>query len=242
MRPPDARPLCDGTWKVVRFNWPKYAAVAAALAVACAWTTARLPAAGSVVLWTVAGAGTLWTGTSLLATWWVYDHVHVYDHVSSGLGPVGRYATVHSGFDDATRPLECSVGHGAVAVVDLHVVPRGSLRRARGAPAPGRGSRGTLPVESASLDSIFMTFAIHEVRSIEDQRALFCELHRVLAPGGRLIITEHLRDAANLGAFGPGALHFQPRSRWAARAREARFELVLEDRVTPFVRRLAWQR
>jgi SAM-dependent methyltransferase len=232
--------MLDGTRKVVRFNWPKY--VAGALCVVAAWAWTAVGLAAAVLLWIAASAALSWTITSLIATWWVYDHRRIYDLVGCELGPVGRYAAVHAGFDDATAHLVRSFGYEPDTVVDLQVASRGSLGRARSETIARRPTTCTLPIRTASLDSIFMTFAVHEVRPARDQEALFCELHRVLAPGGRLVVTEHMLDAANVGAYGPGALHFQPAARWTHRARSVRFNLVSDVRLTPFVRRLVWQR
>jgi len=233
--------IFDGTMKVVRFNWPKYVAVVLIVAAAWGWTVSHFSVVGFVLLWGVAAAATIWAATSLIATWWVYDHRRIYDLVGLGLGSVGSYATVHAGFDDATPHLERTIGYEPVAVVDLHVVPKASLRRARSEPASPGGGTSSLPLDSRSLDTIFMTFAAHEVRPLHDQRALFKELHRVLASGGRLVVTEHMLDGANVGVYGPGALHFQPAERWMRRASETRFQLVDDDHLTPFVRRLVWQ-
>jgi SAM-dependent methyltransferase len=235
-------PSLDGTMKVVRFNWPKYLAVVLVVTVAWGWTVSHLAAVGLVLLWGVAAAATIWTTTSLIATWWVYDHRRIYDLVGVGLGSVGRYAAAHAGFDDATRHLERTIGYAPVAVVDLQVIPRRSLRRARSDLASLRGITSLLPFQSGSLDTIFITFAAHEVRPLHDQRALFKELHRVLAAGGRLVVTEHMLDSANVGVYGPGAFHFQRAARWLRRASEVRFKLVGDDHKTPFVRRFVWQK
>jgi len=57
-----------------------------------------------------------------------------------------------------------------------------------------------------------------------------------LAPGGRLLLVEHLRDAWNFLAFGPGCWHFLPRGEWMERASEPGFRVEQELRKTPFVR------
>lgn len=119
--------------------------------------------------------------------------------------------------------------------------PSARTTPARG-PAPALVDTVVLPLAAGSLDTIFLTFAVHEVRRLDDQRSLYRELGRVLRPGGRLVVTEHLRDAANLTVFGPGAWHFQRGSVWRSRALEAGLRCEQEESITPFVRRLVWTR
>jgi SAM-dependent methyltransferase len=233
-----------GTAVVVRFNGPKYAGAAALVAAAAAAQATGLPATVVLVVTAAGALAGLWALTSLAATWWVYDHRRVYDRVPTGLGAVGRWASVHSGFDDATDHLVAAFGRHPAAVVELDTPARSSLRRARAVAPGGAISAGTaaLPVRTAALDTVFVTFAAHEVRDRGEQRALFAELHRVLAPGGRLVVTEHRRDLANAVVYGPGALHFQRGAIWRARAAGAGFVARRDDAVTPFVHRAVWSR
>ena len=234
-----------GTAKVVRFNWPKYVAAAAVLAAAGVATGVGIGDRARTLLWLVAGLGAGWALTSLVATWWVYDHRRVYDRVADDLGDVGEWASVHAGFDDATANLARSVGRPPSAVVELAMVASASLRRARGdaPPVPAApGAPDSLPLAAASTDTIFVTFAAHEIRDLAEQRSFFGELGRALRPGGRLVVTEHLRDLANAAVYGPGALHFQPASVWTERAAAAGFTCELDTSITPFVHRLVWRR
>ena len=93
-----------------------------------------------------------------------------------------------------------------------------------------------LPLETGTLEAAFVIFAAHEIRDAEARLRFFRELHRVLAPGGRLLLVEHLRDAANFLAFGPGFLHFLPRGEWLRLAHASGFAIVREFGITPFVR------
>jgi SAM-dependent methyltransferase len=233
-----------GTAVVVRFNWPKYAAVAGLLVAAGVAAMCGAPSLVAAALGGSGAFGALVTVSSLGATWWVYDHRKVYDVVPAGLGPVGRWASVHAGFDDATDRISAATGCLPVAVVELDTPARSSLRRARTV-APGSavvaGPRA-LPLRSGALDTVFVTFAAHEVRDRGDQRALFIELRRVLAPGGRLVVTEHRRDLVNAAVYGPGALHFQRGGIWRARAAGAGLVPEHDDALTPFVHRVVWSR
>jgi SAM-dependent methyltransferase len=233
-----------GTVKVVRFNWPKYLAVLVILVTAAAASTARAPEIVSGPLWAIGICGGVWTATSLLATWWVYDHRRVYEHLATGLAEAGQWATVHAGFDDASRALGKSIGHPPVAEVEIMVQPGPSLRRARhlGRRPPTSHPVDELPLATTCLDSIFLTFAAHEIRDLDSQRGLFRELHRALRPGGRLVITEHARDLANFAVYGPGAFHFQPLATWVTRAAEAGLSPESDAAITPFVHRLVCRR
>ena len=109
-------------------------------------------------------------------------------------------------------------------------------------PAPRLCSRRWIALATGSLDSIFLTFAAHEVRDLAGQRALFSDLRKALRPGGQLVITEHLRDVANFAVYGPGAMHFQPLATWQARAAEAELPIDGHATITPFVHRIVCRR
>jgi SAM-dependent methyltransferase len=224
------------TAKVVRFNWPKYLLALALATAALVAGVAAAPAWIRCPLWAACVPGACWTLTSLAATWWVYDHRKVYQRLTAGLPDAGDWAAVHAGFDDSTPALCAAIGRPPRTVAEIAIAPGPSLRRARGL------SRDGFALRDSSLDSIFVTFAAHEVRDTARQRALFLALRQALKPGGRLIVTEHARDAANFAVYGPGALHFQPLATWYDRAAEAGLTVARRDRITPFVRRVVFQR
>ncbi len=227
------------TAKVIRFNWPKYLGALALAGAALIAGAARFPAWIRYPLWAACVPGAAWTLTSLAATWWVYDHRKVYQRLTAGLPEAGDWAAVHAGFDDSVPALRAAIGHAPATVAQIALTPGASLRRARRlSPRVAGGSA----LNDGSFDSIFVTFAAHEVRELTRQRALFTALHQALRPGGRLIVTEHARDAANFAVYGPGALHFQPLATCYARAAEAGLTVARRDRITPFVRRVVFQR
>jgi SAM-dependent methyltransferase len=246
------------TTKVIRFNWPKYLGAAAIAAAALAAETAPAPRWIRYPLWTACVPGGIWMLTSLAATWWVYDYRTVYRRLTADLPDIGDWAAVHAGFDESVPALRASTGRPPAAVAQIAVSPGASLRRARKLshrPARSgvelaasslelshRPARSGVKLADGSLDSIFVTFAVHELRDTAGQRALFTALRRALRPGGRLIITEHSRDAANFAVYGPGALHFQPLATWYDRAAEAGLTAAGQVRITPFVTRVVFQR
>jgi SAM-dependent methyltransferase len=228
------------TSKVIEFNWPKYAVVLAFVTAALVADAAGASGWIRYPLWAVCAPGIAWTMTSLAATWWVYDHRKVYEQLTAGLPDIGDWAAVHAGFDDSLPALRAAIGHAPATMGEITTRAGATLRRARKLSAGS--AAGGLPLTAGSLDSIFVTFAVHEVRDAAGQRALFTALRRALRPGGRLIITEHARDAANFAVYGPGALHFQPLATWYARAAEAGLTEASQLSITPFVTRVVFRR
>ena len=92
-----------------------------------------------------------------------------------------------------------------------------------------------LPKRDGSLDTVFLLFAAHELRSATAREVFFAEISRILKPGGTVFLVEHLRDASNFFAFGPGFLHFLPGREWMRLFAHA--GLVVSERfsITPFV-------
>jgi ubiquinone/menaquinone biosynthesis C-methylase UbiE len=83
---------------------------------------------------------------------------------------------------------------------------------------------------------VFLFFCAHELRTHAARCALFGEVSRVLASGGRVIVVEQLRDWKNFLAFGPGFLHFHSDDTWRRCVADAGLLMVTELSVTPFVR------
>lgn len=233
-----------GTATVVRFNWPKYLGVLALVAATSAAGLAGAPRPAWALACVVCVPAVTWTVASLVATWWVYDHRKVYELLTAGLADIGDWAVIHMGFDESVPALCSAIGRPPTTVAEIAVRPGPTLRRARGRNqrAVARVPVNGLPLGTGSLDSVFITFAVHEVRDRDEQHALFSSLRQALRPGGRLIITEHPRDAANIAVYGPGALHFQPLATWRARAAEAGLSAESRLRITPFVQRVVYQR
>lgn len=99
-----------------------------------------------------------------------------------------------------------------------------------------------LPLPNASTDLATVIFVAHELRRAASKEALFRELARIVKAGGAVLLVEHLRDAWNLLAFGPGAFHFFPRREWLRVAGATGFELSAEISRTVFVRALVFRR
>ncbi len=92
------------------------------------------------------------------------------------------------------------------------------------------------PVDHESINGIFGLLAIHELRTHADPVKWFAEARRVLAPGGRVILIEHLCNAANFIVFGPGFLHFHSIRTSEKSWQEAGFRSKESFRISPWVR------
>lgn len=84
-------------------------------------------------------------------------------------------------------------------------------------------------------DNIFVIFAAHEIRDAAERVSFFRELHRSSNSSGKIVVTEHLRDAPNFLAYSIGVFHFLPRSAWCETFRNSGLEICNEVKITPFI-------
>jgi ubiquinone/menaquinone biosynthesis C-methylase UbiE len=235
-----------GVVKIVRFNVQFYVfstAVLAGVGLLIAWT--RLPTWLELVVLLGAAVLAFWTLSSLLASWYVYDHAGVtrWEWLPRRIaGHPEHWANIHAGLDESTtalRQLFPNTQGYAVDIYDPGEMTEPSIARARrlhpSAEPFRRGKYDALPLSENGCDAVFLLFAAHEVRAAEHRTDLFRETARVLREGGRVVLVEHLRDWKNFVAFGPGFLHFHSRRSWLRTIREAGLVVETESAVTPFV-------
>jgi SAM-dependent methyltransferase len=244
----------EGALQILRFNWPDYLAALAVCAAATAvlalprFSAWRVPAAAAL-------AGTLYlVVASLAASHWIYDRSALADwrFVHAWLPPSpGRWMLIQSGFDSTHGRLARLLPPSPLPVLDLYGtlgVDGASVRRARRL-AEHEGQRESLgslatelPSEPATVDAFLAIFALHEVRDRATREAFFRRMASALAPGGQLLLIEHLRDWRNFLVFGFGFVHFLSERTWRTSAEQAGLQAVREARITPFVRVLLWTR
>jgi SAM-dependent methyltransferase len=239
----------DGLTSVFLFNWPSFliAGVATLGLVfvsrfvdfkmrALLLGTAMLIFAGIVAV--------------IAVTHWIYDRSNLYRwdwlllHVPQA---PKRILNVHAGYDESADALVRLFPKAEIINCDIFdptYATSPSIVRARERPRRRDTLQGTtdhLPIDDGWADLVVGFLALHEVRDNDKRKQLFCELRRVTTPNARLIIVEHLRDAANFMVYGPGAFHFLPRAAWLQSASDS-FTLGPEQTITPFVHVLEFKR
>jgi SAM-dependent methyltransferase len=241
------RPGYHGVLQIFMLNWPFYFAGALTLLV-LALAIAFIPLNGYlvVVIAIALMADAYWIIASLLVSYYVYDRSRLYrfDWLKELFTyPPRRWVNIHAGLDETTVALRALFPETITNTFDIYdplAMTETSIDRARrlktGDWCSEQAQYAHLPLNYAECDAIFLLLAAHEIREPRERNRFFRELQRVTAPGGRVVIAEHLRDLWNFAAFGPNVWHFLTRAEWLRLAREASFEVHDEFKVTPFVR------
>ncbi len=230
--------------KLAGFNAPLYAV--AALGMAGGSAVAALAPMNEV---RIAGAllalGAGWFGAvSFLAFHAMFDRSGFLDWtwLQQELSPPPkRWLHVSAGLELTDAPMSTLFQNAEGVSLDIYdpvTMPAPAVGRAHEkAGATAKQARpDALPVADGWADAIVVTLAAHEIRDDTQRARFFDEVKRVLAPAGRLVLIEHLRDAASLLAFGPGFLHFLPRREWLEQTARIGLEVERERGFSPFIR------
>ena len=222
-----------GVGQVLRFNWSAYAAAAGVLALALvAPRRLRRPIA------VVAIATTWFAAASLVVTNLVYDRSEYagWDWPRSLFRrQPRRVAVFHAGLDNVSANLIRLWPEAEIQVIDFYnpvTMTEPAIARARG----GRRHGESLDELRPKLDAAFVVLAAHELRTGPDRSAFFGRVAHALAPAGRLVLLEHLRDVPNVLVYGPGAWHFLSRDDYLMAFENAGLSLLEERSMTPFLR------
>jgi SAM-dependent methyltransferase len=244
-----AREKFEGLLQILRFNWPSYViGGVVVIATLVVLPHLHLPSIVRAMVFVGLAVATFWMLASIIVSHWVYDRSGlmrwrwIIDEALDGADP-RTWVNIHCGLDESTPALRAMFPHADGRVMDIYddrETTEPSIRRARkfarNAFAAEPVAYANLPIESAGTDAVFLLLAAHELRTEPARAAFFREIDRILAPGGRIIVAEHLRDLPNAITFGHGALHFHSRRTWLRAVEAGGFEVHREFRITPFVR------
>ncbi|KUG07830.1 hypothetical protein ASU33_12950 [Solirubrum puertoriconensis] len=234
----------QGVRNILRFNWHFYAiaGVGVGLLLALSFLAdtflgAYLGLVALAVGWVVV--------VSLVVSAYVYDFSPLYrlrwlTELNLASQPV--VANIHAGFDESSALLQQRLNPAKLWVFDFYnpnAHTEVAIKRARQKyPAyAGTQAVGTtyLPLPDNTAELVVLMLAAHEIRNEQERTAFFSEVRRITAPGGKVVVIEHLRDAANLLAYNLGAFHFYSQKAWYRVFGAASWQHVQERKITPFV-------
>jgi len=234
----------QGVRNIIRFNWHLYALALlfiALLLIANAATSHRF----LILFLIISTVVFLSIFVSLVTSFYIYDCSSLY--TLNWLNKVsiksnGKLVNIHSGFDETSILIQKKIKEALLTVFDFYDPQKHteiSIKIARKAypPFPGTQSISStnLPLKNQSADAIFLLLAAHEIRNSNERKQFFKELNRVLAPNGKIIVTEHVRDGFNLLAYNLGAFHFHTRASWLSAFKKGGFAVADEIKTTPFI-------
>jgi len=235
----------SGVLKIMRFLWPWYAGGFTATVVAMLLLQLEaIPRNWAVLV--VAGfiVADFWLLVSLAVSHYIYDRSPV--SRASWLDLVDpicvrRAAIFHAGQDETSDAVALVLPAAEIQTFDFYDPTRNrtaSLKRERALAQRQDATIASdrIPVKDDTLDLALVVFAVHEIRQDMERAAFFRELGRTLAPTGRVLIVEHVRDVWNFLAYGPGAFHFLSGKTWCQSFANGGLKLLRETSCTRFVR------
>jgi ubiquinone/menaquinone biosynthesis C-methylase UbiE len=182
---------------------------------------------------------------SLIVSFYVYDLSDLYklswiDKLQ--IMPGHHIVNIHAGFDETSALLQKKYPGSHLTVYDFYDPVKHtevSIKRARKAypqfPDTVSINTAELNLPEESVDVVFLILAAHEIRNENERIQFFKELKRIIRPEGKIVVTEHLRDAMNYFAYNIGALHFHSESTWLDAFKQAGLKIESEEKLTPFI-------
>ena len=235
-----------GAVQILKFNWTFYAAATVVFFVGILLLiNLQMPTWMFTVGIFATSLTAFWSIGSLAVSHYVYDRSKLYQltWLDSLLDQTpSNWINVHAGLDESSIFLREYFPASTFQILDIYdptIMTEPAIERARNITEPELKSIPSdfrhLPISNESCEVVFVFFAAHELRTAESRLSFFREVYRILNANGTLIVVEHLRDAPNFLAFGPGFLHFLKYSDWMDAAKFSNFQAAQEIKITPFV-------
>lgn len=244
------KPL-QGIDNIIRFNWPFYllSLLIFSLLMLFAFT-----AVNPIRFWLFFTC-TCISGVTLLSiiiSAYIYDFSGLYrmhwltDMIDK---EAATAVNVHAGFDETSEILQKKYHFRNLLVFDFynsrnHTEP--SIKRARKLYKPVTGTvkiaTDHLPLANDTADVVFVMFAAHEIRNVEERIIFFKELQRIISSKGKIVVTEHLRDIPNFIVYTVGFFHFYSRNNWLKTFAAANLSVAATIKITPFIKTFILQK
>ncbi len=242
------RKPCQGVFNIIRFNWHYYVLsflFVTGLCVVSRFTIVPYSSIAGVLIIIISFSILI----SLFVSTYIYDYSALYKLTWLNQLEIGKnkmLVNIHAGFDETSILLKqkyiSAFNEDKLLVFDFYDPSKHtevSIQRARKAYP---GYHGTIAIETAHIPLpdacahvVFNILAAHEIREEEERVAFFKEQYRILKPGGKVIVTEHLRDAANFLAYNIGFFHFHSKATWLHTFQSAGFRIETVIKITPFI-------
>ena len=231
----------QGVGNIIRFNWPFYVA-AFSVIIAIVFFKHHLPGPVQPVVLGLAYLAAITIGVSLLVSFYVYDVSNLYQ--LNWLPDLNnrRILTINAGFDETSAMIKTKYPNSELVICDFFDPKKHtetSIKRARKAYPPAentiRVTTAHLPFPDHAFDEVLAILSAHEIRDPLERIGFFKELYRVTKPGGKMYVTEHVRDLNNFIAYTIGFFHFHSKAAWLRTFNEANLSVKLEIKTTPFI-------
>ncbi len=232
----------QGVLNIIRFNWHFYfLAISLLFFLVAIANKINEPYRSYLIIIFIVVSATIFI--SLAVSFYVYDLSGLYN-----LKWIGQQNTkevivnINAGFDETSILLKEKFKNAELIALDFYDPLKHteiSIKRAREAYPPFHNTKQVettnLKLADNSADKIFVILSAHEIRNENERATFFKELKRILKPGGRIFITEHLRDSANFLAYNIGFFHFYSKSTWLKTFEAAELKIQNELKLTPFI-------
>ena len=153
-----------------------------------------------------------------------------------------KIVNINAGFDETSFIIKNRFPKSDLKVFDFYNEEdhtESAIKRARKVSLTYPGTQvirtNRIPVESKSVDVVFLLSSAHEIRSNSEKTIFLSECNRILKPKGKIILVEHLRDLPNFLAFSIGYTHFFSKKTWKDVFSKASLKLSKEVKFTPFM-------
>jgi len=201
----------------------------------------------SLLFWTIIVAFSYGLLMPLLVSAYVYDFSGYYNFdwlqkINHGDSSSNQIININAGFDETSFILKQKLPESNLRVFDFYnsdkhteqaIIRAGKVSLIY--PNTMQINSNHIPLETKSIDTVFLLSAAHEIRSNKEKIAFLKECARICKPSGKVIMVEHLRDLPNFLAFSIGFTHFFSKNTWEKSFKTAGFKQIAEHKFTPFM-------